>query len=210
MIPMSSINVGTQAITLTASNQNAVIDTGTTLIGGPRTILDSLYSQVPGAAQGSSFSRSLADYYLVRKYTFEPTVCSHLVVTSEPSSLRHSTVVSLTFGGVSYQISPKDFIVDQTSTAYCLAVFFVLELNSGSSPIPGQSSSNPTWVVGDSFLKNVYTAFRTLPALGLLISARSRVRSASLGQRFRMGPPPLLTVAITTGILVALRVPALR
>ena len=90
MIPMTSIHVGTQAITLTASNQNAVIDTGTTLIGGPRTILDSLYSQVPGAAQGSSLSSSLADYYLVRKYTLEPTICPHVVVTSEPSSLQHS------------------------------------------------------------------------------------------------------------------------
>lgn len=86
---MTSINVGTQAITLTASNQNAVIDTGTTLIGGPRTILDSLYSQVPGAAQGSSLSTSLADYYLVRKYTFELND-PHVIVTSEPCSLQHS------------------------------------------------------------------------------------------------------------------------
>jgi cathepsin D len=73
--------------------------------------------------------------------------------------------VSLTFGGVNYQISSQDFIVDQVSTRYCLAAFFVLELNSGSSPIPGLgNSNNPTWVVGDSFLKNVYTVFRADPA----------------------------------------------
>jgi cathepsin D len=142
MIPMTSINVGTQAITLSGANQNAVIDTGTTLIGGPRSVLTSLYAQVPGAAPGTSLSSSLADYFLIPCNT--------------------QTVVSLTFGGISYQISPKDFIVDQISTSYCLAAFFILEL-SGSSPIPGQSSSNPTWVVGDSFLKNVYTVFRADP-----------------------------------------------
>ena len=73
--------------------------------------------------------------------------------------------MSLTFGGVNYQISSLDFIVDQVTTDYCLAAFFVLELGSSSSPIPGQSNSNhPTWVVGDSFLKNVYSVFRAEPA----------------------------------------------
>jgi len=72
--------------------------------------------------------------------------------------------VSLTFGGISYQISSQDFIVDQVTNSFCLAAFFVLELGSGSSPIPGQTNSNhPTWVVGDSFLKNVYTVFRSEP-----------------------------------------------
>lgn len=73
--------------------------------------------------------------------------------------------MSLTFGGTSYQISSQDFIVDRVSNSFCLAAFFVLELGSGSSPIPGQTNSNhPTWVVGDTFLKNVYTIFRAEPA----------------------------------------------
>jgi len=73
-------------------------------------------------------------------------------------------VVSLAFGGINYQISAQDFIVDQIATGYCLAAFFVLELNSGSSPLPGGgNSNNPTWVVGDSFLKNVYSVFRAEP-----------------------------------------------
>jgi hypothetical protein len=90
MIPMTSIDVGTQAITLSGSNQNAVIDTGTTLIGGPKNVLDALYSQVPGSAPGTALSSSLADYYLIREYTFDSSVGSRLVVTSEPSSLQHS------------------------------------------------------------------------------------------------------------------------
>jgi len=144
MIPMTAITVGTQAIPLTGTDQNAVIDTGTTLIGGPRTILDEMYQQIPGAALGTAFSSSFADYYIIPCNT--------------------TTVVSLTFGGINYQISPRDFIVDQLTDAYCLAAFFALEISGGSSPIPGATNSNPIWVVGDSFLKNVYTVFRAKPA----------------------------------------------
>jgi len=69
MIPMTSIDLqGGKSITLSGSNQNAVIDTGTTLIGGPKLILDQLYSQITGAASGSQLSSALADYYLVRAY----------------------------------------------------------------------------------------------------------------------------------------------
>jgi cathepsin D len=145
MIPMTSINVGNnQTIPLSGSNQNAVIDTGTTLIGGPKAILDQLYLQIPGANVGAELSPSLADYYLVPCNT--------------------STVVSLTFGGINYQISPQDFIVDRVTNTYCLAAFFVLELSSSSSIPGGKNSSTPIWIVGDSFLKNVYTVFRANPA----------------------------------------------
>lgn len=73
MIPMTSMKVqGGQAITLSGSNQNAVIDTGTTLIGGPQSILDQMYSQISGAVRGSQLSSSLADYYLIRQCHFNP------------------------------------------------------------------------------------------------------------------------------------------
>jgi cathepsin D len=75
MIPMTSINLqGGQSIALSGSNQNAVIDTGTTLIGGPQTVLDQLYSQISGAVRGSQLSTSLADYYLIRDYIFNSSV----------------------------------------------------------------------------------------------------------------------------------------
>lgn len=56
-------------------------------------------------------------------------------------------------------------IVDQVSRTYCLSAFFVLELSGSTSPIPGasQNSNAPTWVIGDAFLKNVYTIFRASP-----------------------------------------------
>ena len=66
-IPMTSIGTsGGNAITLSGSNQNAVIDTGTTLIGGPSSVLDNFYAQIPGSARGSQVDSTLGDYYVVR------------------------------------------------------------------------------------------------------------------------------------------------
>lgn len=88
MIPMTSMSVkGGQTIGLTGTNQNAVIDTGTTLIGGPKTVLDQLYSQISGAVRGSQLSSSLADYYLIRESSLNPPAGSH-ILTSKTSSLR--------------------------------------------------------------------------------------------------------------------------
>ncbi|KIW05415.1 hypothetical protein, variant [Verruconis gallopava] len=55
--------------------------------------------------------------------------------------------VQLTFGGVTYGISPKDYVGRQT-TGGC------------SSNIVGRQTFGPKqWLVGDVFLKNVYTLF---------------------------------------------------
>jgi hypothetical protein len=66
-IPMTSLGISTGTpIALSGSTQNAVIDTGTTLIGGPASVLDTFYAQIPGAARGSQVQPSLRDYYVVR------------------------------------------------------------------------------------------------------------------------------------------------
>ncbi|KAL1762707.1 aspartic peptidase domain-containing protein [Schizophyllum commune] len=61
---------------------------------------------------------------------------------------------ALTFGGQDWSISPDDFIAGQISRTECLGAFF--DLDTGSSA--------PSWIVGDSFLKNVYSVFRYNPA----------------------------------------------
>lgn len=89
MIPMTAMSVqGGQSIALSGVNQNAVIDTGTTLIGGPKSILDQLYSQISGAVRGSELSSALADYYLIRQCSFNPPAGSR-ILTSESSSLQY-------------------------------------------------------------------------------------------------------------------------
>ena len=61
--------------------------------------------------------------------------------------------VAISFGGQSWSISPIDFLVAQISSGQCVGSIFVYY---GSSDGPG-------WVVGDTFLKNVYSVFRANP-----------------------------------------------
>jgi len=61
--------------------------------------------------------------------------------------------VALTFGGQSWAISPSDFQLAAVSSTMCTAAFF--ELNMGGSA--------PSWIIGDTFLKNVVSVFRFNP-----------------------------------------------
>lgn len=65
--------------------------------------------------------------------------------------------VAISFGGPSWSVSPADFQLTQISSSDCIGAFF--ELSSGNGA--------PSWVVGDTFLKNVYSVFRyNPPAVG--------------------------------------------
>ncbi|KAH9479681.1 Aspartic protease [Psilocybe cubensis] len=65
-----------------------------------------------------------------------------------------SVNVSLNFGGSrSWSISPADFQLSRLTRTTCLGAFFVLSTGS----------SAPRWIVGDTFLKNVYSVFRYTP-----------------------------------------------
>lgn len=61
--------------------------------------------------------------------------------------------VSISFGGPSWSINPADFKLTQVSNSECVGAFF--EMTTGSSA--------PAWIVGDTFLKNVYSVFRFNP-----------------------------------------------
>eukprot|EP00918_Siedleckia_nematoides_P082398 GHVU01180588.1.p1 GENE.GHVU01180588.1~~GHVU01180588.1.p1 ORF type:complete len:307 (-),score=9.95 GHVU01180588.1:11-931(-) len=61
--------------------------------------------------------------------------------------------VAISFGGPSWPVSPADFQLTQISSSQCVGAFF--ELNTGGSA--------PSWIVGDTFLKNVYSVFRYNP-----------------------------------------------
>ncbi|KAF8489905.1 aspartic peptidase domain-containing protein [Russula emetica] len=62
--------------------------------------------------------------------------------------------VAFSFGGQTWSISPGDFKSGQISSGQCVGSIFVY---SGSS-------SGPGWIIGDTFLKNVYSVFRANPA----------------------------------------------
>ncbi|KAF9513772.1 hypothetical protein BS47DRAFT_1295821 [Hydnum rufescens UP504] len=63
--------------------------------------------------------------------------------------------VSLSFGSQTYPISPGDFSrpVDLSGVT-CAGAFFGLDLGN---------STSLEWIIGDAFLKNVYTVFRASP-----------------------------------------------
>jgi hypothetical protein len=61
--------------------------------------------------------------------------------------------VAMSFGGQSWPISNADFQAQQINEEICLGAFFEISL----------TSSAPAWIVGDTFLKNVYSVFRYSP-----------------------------------------------
>jgi cathepsin D len=124
-----------------ASGNSAMsaIDTGTTLIGGPTTDVQNIWAQVPGS---TAMGGSMTGFY---EFPCDTNV-----------------QISLSFGGGnSWPISTADMNVGTSGTdGQCVGGIF--DLSAGSNA--GGDAGNPSWVVGDTFLKNVYTVFRSNPA----------------------------------------------
>lgn len=83
--------------------------------------------------------------------------------------------ISISFGGPFWPVSPKDFKLQALSDSQCLGAFFELTTGSGS----------PNWIVGDTFLKNVYSVFSFSPpavgfaALSSTATAQNEVNGAA-------------------------------
>lgn len=130
-IPMDSIEVAGQ--TINTNEGLAAIDTGTTLIGGPQDAVNQIYESIQGAQPvnlGGSSSASMGYY-------------------AYPCSANPS--ISITFGGREFSINSQDFNAGalDTSGRYCLGAIFATDLGQGA----------PEWIVGDSFLKNVFSVY---------------------------------------------------
>jgi cathepsin D len=124
------------SISLGSSNMVAV-DTGTTLIGGPESIIESIYAAIPGAER---MTGSYANYY-------------QYPCTS-------SIDVRITFGSYEIQIGDADFNLGRYSSdeSMCTGAVYIQSLSS-TSPVQ--------WIVGDTALKNVYSVYRfNPPAVG--------------------------------------------
>ncbi|BGP12405.1 hypothetical protein JCM10213_001990 [Rhodosporidiobolus nylandii] len=136
-IPLDATTVNGQDVGVSSSN--AVIDTGTTLIGMPTSAVRAIYSQISGAQAINLDGES--GYYAID--------CSA------------SINVNFTFGGVEYSIDPNQFnagAVDSRGTQ-CLGAIFALETGS---------TSTIDTIIGDAFLTGVYNAYRFSdpPAVG--------------------------------------------
>jgi cathepsin D len=155
VLTLSNLTVNSKSVTIPSSSQVA-IDTGTTLIGGPSAQISALFAQIPGSAVGTG---NYEGYYT---YPCSTTVN-----------------VALSFGGQSWSISPDDFKLTRLSNGQCLGAFFVLSDQQQSS-----SNNEISWIIGDTFLKNVYSVFRANPAsvgfAKLASNAQNQVTAAGL------------------------------
>ncbi|KAG6898299.1 hypothetical protein C0992_011890 [Termitomyces sp. T32_za158] len=95
----------------------------------------------------------------------------------------------MSFGGRSWPISEADFKLSQLTQALCLGAFF--ELNTGASA--------PAWIVGDTFLKNVYSVFRyDPPSIGF-----AELSNAALALNGANTPVPSPTIGSIAATVVA-------
>lgn len=138
LIAMDGVRVNGQAVSNSGSDSVA-IDTGTSLIGGPSAVVKSIYATLSGASPATG---AYTGYYQF------------------PCGMQ--TNVSLMFGGQAYPIASDDFNVGAVDTdgKMCLGALFGVDGASSAIGIGGSSTSTPNWIIGDSFLKNVYTVFR--------------------------------------------------
>ena len=132
--------ITTEAITLNGSaldslaNRAAAIDTGTTLIGVSTADATAFYSQIPG-----SEAMTQAQYEGYWQYPCSTTLN-----------------VSLQYGGKLYAITNGDFNLGPFTSDSSMCTGSIFEMNLGAgSPV--------SWIVGASFLKNVYSVFRNEP-----------------------------------------------
>ncbi|KAI0294298.1 acid protease [Multifurca ochricompacta] len=86
-----------------------------------------------------------------------------------------SVNIALSFGGQSWSISPTDFKLTELESGRCLGAIFEFQ---------GSNSGGPAWIIGDTFLKNVYSVFRAKPPsvgfAALAANAESSVTAAGV------------------------------
>jgi cathepsin D len=120
-IPLDDASVGGTAGNF--SRKSAIIDTGTSYIFLPPPDASALHALIPGSSpSGDSFN----------------------------IPCKSTTVVAFTFSGVTYGVSPKDYVGAATDSTG----------NTCVSNIIGVQTFGPDdWLLGDVFLKNVYSVF---------------------------------------------------
>ncbi|WVQ72148.1 hypothetical protein IAR50_001693 [Cryptococcus sp. DSM 104548] len=134
-IPIEDLIINGSPVNISVPQPQAAIDTGTTLIGAPPSAVQSVFAQIPGS---EPLDPSIAGtgYW---QYPCNTTVS-----------------VIFQFGGQEYVMSNQDMNLGShtSDSSMCTGAFFEQQM-SLQSPIQ--------WIVGASFLKNVYTSFRNEP-----------------------------------------------
>jgi len=142
LISLSAVGIqGGQNVDVAANASYSIIDTGTTLVGGQDTVVDAILSPISGTVKGETIAAKLRGFYAL------------------PCDA--NATVTFTFSGVAYPMSSRDLLymrIDDLRPNYCLSSLFVY---SSMDPhnIDYREPETPYWIMGDSFLKNVYSVF---------------------------------------------------
>ncbi|TFK45718.1 acid protease [Heliocybe sulcata] len=174
-LSVTNLTVQGESISLATTEQTAAIDTGTTLVAGPADAVSQIYANIPGS-QPCTYSQCTQG-----QYTYP---CSTAVQ------------VTISFGGPAWAISPADFLFEpiQDTSGQCIAnigAIIVSPLSLGSNP--------PAWIIGDTFLKNVYSVFRyDPPSVGF-----AALSTAALAMNGIDASPPSATMGIPLAIVTA-------
>lgn len=159
---LTGLTANGNAVTLPAgAGSYAAIDTGTTLVIGPSAAIAGLYAQIPGS---QALTGQNAGYYAY--------------------PCNSPTNVTLRFGAstLSWPVSSADFVFQQRG-ATCVGAFIAMDTVTGSGV--------PPWIVGDTFLKNVYSVYSasTPPSVGF-----AQLSQAALAMNGKNGLAPSPTV----------------
>lgn len=150
-IQMASVTIQGSSVSLGSSNM-AAIDTGTTLIGGPESVVAAIYAKISGSHRMTGSYSSYYEYPCNTSVDFD-----------------------ITFGGYTIKITDQDFNLGRYSSdeTMCTGAVYIQTLSS-NSPVQ--------WIVGDAALKNTYTVFRYSPAAVGFADLASSVASSEAAQ----------------------------
>lgn len=137
LLNLNTMTVQGTNVPVTSATALSAIDTGTTLIGGPTTDVQAIYAAIPGSQ----------------------TVPTMQGFFSFPCSTQVS--ISLSFGGKAWPINTADMNLGPVTRGSTQCVGGIFDLSLGSNIVAG--NGNPSWVVGATFLKNVYSVYRSNP-----------------------------------------------
>ncbi|KAG2354963.1 hypothetical protein BDR07DRAFT_1474222 [Suillus spraguei] len=140
LLTVSSITVQGKTITIDSPGGLAAIDTGTTLIGAPSPIAASIWAQVPGSTELTG------DWQGLYAFPCDTNVTVHI-----------------SFGGTNWAISPLDMNLGTLNDTMMSNANATSQMCTGGIFDIGIGSV-PAWIIGDTFLKNVYSVFRASPA----------------------------------------------
>ncbi|KAF8134347.1 aspartic peptidase domain-containing protein [Boletus edulis] len=164
-----------QTVTRCKQQWPAVIDTGITLIGS--TIAQEIWASVPGSVALTGLYKGM--------YAYRTCPSLHLSHSAIPSCIAlrctacaTDVTIAISFGGTNWAINPADLnfgTIDLGSGQMCVGGIFELY----STPMP---ANLPTWIIGDVFLKNVYSVFQAdPPAVGFARLASGLENSGASG-----------------------------